>query len=85
MAYAGGSARFTIDHGPIRACITECGATAFDVAKATGIALPKILHLMRLSGGVRREEALTGFELVKMCFYVGLPLSAVVRFEKEEP
>lgn len=55
-----------------------------DVAKATGIPLPKILRLLNLAGGRVRNDEINGFELVRLCAYVGLPISAVVRMEDSE-
>lgn len=73
-----------IDHGPLRACLIEMDASPREVATATGIALPKILRLLGVSGGVRRAEGLDGFDLVRLCSYAGLPLSAVVRDEPKD-
>lgn len=72
-----------VDHAPIRACIDDMGASAIDVARATGIALPKVLRVMGLAGGARSKEALDGFELVQLLSFVGLPVSAVVMPEED--
>lgn len=68
----------TINYEPIVACIHDMNASARDVAQATNIPLPKILRLMELSSSRRERDALDGLELVQLCIYVGLPLSAVI-------
>lgn len=73
-----------IDFGPLRACLIEMDASPREIASATGIALPKVLRLLGISGGVRRVEGLDGFDLVRLCFYAGLPLSAVVRSDGQD-
>lgn len=74
----------SIDFSPIRACLEEMDASAIEVARATGISLPKVLRLLGLAGGVRSNEGLSGFELVQVLGFVGLPLSAVVRESEGE-
>lgn len=74
--------KFTINHGPIVACIRDMNASALDVVQATNIPLPKVLRLMGLSKSKRERDALDGLELVQLCIYVGLPLSAVIKREE---
>lgn len=57
-------------------------ASALDVVQATNIPLPKVLRLMGLSKSKRERDALDGLELVQLCIYVGLPLSAVIKREE---
>ena len=71
-----------IHHEVIAECLAEAGMTALDVARATGIALPKILRLMGLaSGPARSRDELDGLELVQLCMLAGVPLSSVVEDE----
>lgn len=71
-----------VDYSAIRDRISDEGATALDVAQAASIALPKVLRLMGISGGPRRAaDELTGFEAVRLCAMLDVPLSAIVRGE----
>lgn len=72
-------ARFEIDHGPLRERIEEMGKSAAEVARETGVSLPKILGLLRLVGNRGRVRPLSGPELVILCCYTDTPLSAVVK------
>ena len=73
-----------IDHSPLRACLIESGSSAIEIARSTGIPLPKILRIMGLSGGRTGKDLINGFELVRLCAYVGLPISAVANMEEGE-
>lgn len=69
-----------MDYSAIRDRIADEGATALDVSQCASIALPKVLRLMGISGGPKRAaDELTGFEAVKLCAMLDVPLSEIVR------
>lgn len=70
--------RWRIDYAPVRESLAEMGVGALDVAQVTGIALPKVLRLMGVVSTNRVSDELSGIELVRLCAFTGLPLSAVV-------
>ena len=53
-----------------------------DTVRGTGIPLPKILRLLGLSTASRAAPALDGLEIVQLCLYAELPLSAVMDAEE---
>lgn len=78
MGKPNGDSRWRIDYAPVRESLAEMGVGALDVAQATGIALPKVLRLMGVVSTNRVSDELSGVELVQLCAFTGLPLSAVV-------
>ena len=64
----------------LAAALGETGDTALDIVRGTGIPLPKILRL--LSTASRAAPALDGLEIVQLCLYAELPLSAVMDAEE---
>lgn len=73
-----------VHHEAIAECIGESGMSPADVARATGIALPKVLRLVGLcSGRARVCDEIDGFELIRLCLFLGLPMSAVFDGEAE--
>lgn len=57
-------------------------AAALDIVRGTGIPLPKVLRLLGLSTASRAAAALDGLEIVQLCLYAELPLSAVMDAEE---
>ena len=53
-----------------------------DIVRGTGIPLPKVLRLLGLSTASRAAAALDGLEIVQLCLYAELPLSAVMDAEE---
>ena len=68
--------------GRLAAALGETGDTALDIVRGTGIPLPKILRLLGLSTASRAAHALDGLEIVQLCLYAELPLSAVMDAEE---
>lgn len=68
--------------GRPRAALGETGDTALDIVRGTGIPLPKVLRLLGLSTASRAAPALDGLEIVQLCLYAELPLSAVMDAEE---
>ena len=66
----------------LAAALAETGDTALDIVRGTGIPLPKILRLLGLSTASRGAPALDGLEIVQLCLYAELPLSAVMDAEE---
>ena len=66
----------------LAAALGETGDTALDIVRGTGIPLPKILRLLGLSTASRAAPALDGLEIVQLCLYAELPLSAVMDAEE---
>ena len=66
----------------LAAALGETGDTALDLVRGTGLPLPKILRLLGLSTASRAAPALDGLEIVQLCLYAELPLSAVMDAEE---
>ena len=62
----------------LAAALAETGDTALDIVRGTGIPLPKVLRLLGLSTASRAAPALDGLEIVQLCLYAELTLSAVI-------
>ena len=63
----------------LAAALGETGDTALDIVRGTGIPL---LRLLGLSTTSRAAPALDGLEIVQLCLYAELPLSAVMDAEE---
>ena len=61
----------------LAAALGETGDTALDIVRGTGIPLPKVLRLLGLSTASRAAP-----EIVQLCLYAELPLSAVMDAEE---
>ena len=59
----------------LAAALAETGDTALDIVRGTGI-------LLGLSTASRAAPALDGLEIVQLCLYAELPLSAVMDAEE---
>ena len=66
----------------LAAALAETGDTALDIVRGTG--LPKVLRLLGLSTASRAAPALDGLEIVQLCLYAELPLSAVMDAEEDQ-